>query len=124
MLDADFGTEPGLSSHSGGNSSDGMGIEPVSSKLSSNTDARLPGGGIAEETEGQGRPFSIARILLIIYICGVMYFFVRFVYLVIRLYLLALKNVVTRQEGFRMVEIREEISPFWSFSINIKYWRE
>jgi len=58
---------------------------------------------------------SISAILFIIYIGGVLYFFARFVYLVIRLYLLAKRNRVTRQDGFRMVEIEEEISPFSFF---------
>jgi len=127
MIDADFGTEPGLSGYSGGNSSDGMGIEPVNTNFIGKSDDRSTVGGIAEETEGQGRQVSISRILLIIYIAGVMYFFVRFVYLVIRLYLLALKNGVTRQEGFRMVEIREEISPFSFFRflfINNRFFNE
>ncbi len=64
---------------------------------------------------GKGPAFSPSGILLIIYIFGVIYFLARFVYLVIRLYLLAKRNRVTRQEGFRMVEIKEEISPFSFF---------
>ncbi|RLD95782.1 MAG: hypothetical protein DRJ13_14030 [Bacteroidetes bacterium] len=54
-------------------------------------------------------------MLFLIYRGGVLYFFVRFVYLVIRLYLLAKRNRVSRQDGFRMVEIEEEISPFSFF---------
>ena len=46
---------------------------------------------------------------------NLIYFFIRFIYLIIRLYLLALKSGFTRQEGFRMVEIQEEISPFSFF---------
>jgi beta-lactamase regulating signal transducer with metallopeptidase domain len=61
------------------------------------------------------RLMGIIKILLIIYIGGVIYFFARFVYLVIRLYLLAKRNRVTRQDGFRMVEIEEDISPFSFF---------
>ena len=121
MIDADFGTEPGLSSDSGGNASDGMGIEPTSSNLSGNKNGRLPGGGIAEDTERQGRQVSISRILLFIYIGGVMYFFVRFVYLVIRLYLLALKNGVPgrKDSGWSRSGKKSLHSPFSAFCLSI-----
>ena len=85
----------------------------------------LPTGSSCENDHGEdgnhygetrsGWSFSVSKILFIIYIGGVLYFFARFVYLVIRLYLLAKRNGISRQDGFRMVEIEEEISPFSFF---------
>ncbi len=116
-IDADFGTEPG-SRHSaeGGNRAGGMdegGLIPTGTRH-----------GISEAISElqvdlgvtQTKPnISISGILFIIYIGGVLYFFARFIYLVIRLCLLAKRNRVSRQDGFRMVEIEEEISPFSFF---------
>ena len=116
-IDADFGTEPG-SGHSadGGNSAGGMderGLIPNGTRHgNSEAISELP----ADPGVTQTKPnISISGILFIIYIGGVLYFFARFVYLVIRLYLLAKRNRVSRQDGFRMVEIEEEISPFSFF---------
>jgi len=113
-INADFGTEPG-SRHSieGGNNGADMenGIFPTGSRYGNNHDED---GNYHGETRS-GWEFSVSGILFIIYISGVLYFFARFVYLVIRLYLLAKRNGVTRQDGFRMVEIEEEISPFSFF---------
>ena len=117
MIDADFGAEPGTRHTVDRNRSGEPELEEG---------GRIPLEGIhgaREEAKGRGtnvgiqkgNSFSIARILLIIYIGGVIYFFTRFVYLVIRLYLLAKRNRVTRQDGFRMVEIEEDISPFSFF---------
>ena len=116
-IDADFGTEPG-SRHSadGGNSAGGMdegGLIPTRTRHGNRaaaSDVPLDTG--ATRT---GPNISISGVLFIIYIGGVFYFFARFVYLVIRLYLLAKRNRVSRQDGFRMVEIEEEISPFSFF---------
>jgi len=116
-IDADFGTEPG-SRHSanGGNRAGGMdegGLIPTGTRHG-NLEAisELP----VEQGVTRTRPnISISILLFIIYICGVLYFFARFVYLVIRLYLLTKRNRVSRQDGFRMVEIEEEISPFSFF---------
>jgi biopolymer transport protein ExbD len=114
-LDADFGTEPG-SRHSTGGGSIGDGVEEGSILPAGSGHMREP----YENQKGNGRSrtrrdYSISGIFFIIYISGVVYFFARFVYLVIRLYLLAKRNRVTRQDGFRMVEIDEEISPFSFF---------
>jgi hypothetical protein len=116
QIDADFGTEPGSRHSVVGNSTsmmDEAGMRPSGDRH---------GGGISgdELTALSGEDpkrsrLSISALLFIIYIGGVMYFFARFVYLVIRLYLLAKKNIVSRQDGFRMVEIEEEISPFSFF---------
>ncbi|HEC43612.1 MAG TPA: M56 family metallopeptidase [Bacteroides sp.] len=100
LSDADFGAEPGISP---GLSTGGTYPPDRESET------------IQVSNAGSRGHVSPARILLIIYIGGVMYFFIRFMYLVIRLYLLALRNGVTRQEGFRMVEIKEDISPFSFF---------
>jgi len=116
MIDADFGTEPGAR-HGAGITSRGSrgvdegGVIPVSESHGVNSLA------VDEESfsANKNSAFSWTRILLIIYIGGVLYFFTRFLYLVIRLYLLAKRNRVTRQEGFRMVEIEEDISPFSFF---------
>jgi hypothetical protein len=114
-IDADFGTEPG-SRHSAGGSSHGTGAEvgsisPTGSSLVNNQSEFNSHDGKTH----WGLNFSISGILFVIYIGGVLYFFARFIYLVIRLYLLAKRNRVTRQDGFRMVEIEEEISPFSFF---------
>lgn len=116
-MDADFGTEPGLRHSADGGITAGRpdegGVLPTRSRHGSNQGledfSSLNGRRFA------GRSFSVSTILFIIYIGGVVYFFARFVYLVIRLYLLAKRNRVTRQDGFRMVEIEEEISPFSFF---------
>ncbi len=81
-------------------------------------------GGLLPETGGSStremldpsrKRLSPARILILIYITGVLYFFTRFIYLVIRLFLIAEKNGVTRLDGFRMVEMKEDIAPFSFF---------
>jgi len=104
MINADYGTEPGAR-HS---------IASVGSG-----EAGMNEGGSLPTTKDQlaqaKRNIPISKILLVLYICGVVYFFARFLYLVIRLYLLARRNRVTRQDGFRMVEIEEPISPFSFF---------
>ncbi len=104
MINADFGTEPGVR-HSVGGRDHG--------------DQILAEGGVipsrAEHGVQSGTNISWSRILLMLYICGVGYFLARFLYLVIRLFLLAKRNRVIRQDGFRMVEIEEQISPFSFF---------
>ncbi len=116
-IDADFGTEPG-SRHSvgGDNGVGGMddgGLMPNGNRHG-NMEASIDVPLDTRDTR-TGRNISISGILFIIYIGGVLYFFVRFIYLVIRLYLLAKRNRVSRQDGFRIVEIEEEISPFSFF---------
>jgi len=115
-INADFGTEPGSrNSIDGGNNGADMegGILPRGSRYEKN---QGEGDNYNGETRS-GWSFSVSEILFIIYISGVFYFFARFVYLVIRLYLLAKRNGVIRQDGFRMVEIEEVISPFSFFRL-------
>ena len=118
MLDADFGEEP-RAVHSvigGGPAGEAFG-EGGTIPSERNHGAALD---IGMEQSRWGSAFmkkssGLSNILLIIYIGGVGYFFARFVYLVVRLYLLAKRNRVSRQGGFRMVEIEEDISPFSFF---------
>lgn len=116
-IDADFGTEPGFRHTSGragtGGGTNEEGLIPSRSRhgsVETISDSGVDPGDVQSVSN-----ISISVILFIIYIGGVLYFFARFVYLVIRLYLLAKRNRVTRQDGFRMVEIEEEISPFSFF---------
>jgi hypothetical protein len=120
LLDADFGTEPGeehmLSSETASAVSEAGGEHGTIPREGKHGEQWEP---VHDESE-KGHDYRdgktiISRILLFIYIGGVFYFFARFVYLVFRLYLLAKRNGVTRQDGFRMVEIKEEISPFSFF---------
>ncbi len=119
MSDADFGTEPGMSQSQEEDSGAEYGMDAGGTYPVERSQGIIPGSsdrtGFYSEDVQSRRQFSPARILMIIYIGGVIYFFIRFIYLVLRLYLLAQRNGVTRQEGFRMVEIKEEISPFSFF---------
>jgi biopolymer transport protein ExbD len=119
MSDADFGAEPAGRHGSAGRTADLTNgtmneILPGESEL-----GRMPGEQGSLETGPSGdvsEPrISAARLILIIYITGVIYFFARFFYLLIRLCLLALRNGVNRQGDFRVVEIKEDISPFSFF---------
>ncbi len=117
-IDADFGAEPGRG-HSAGNSRglnpqmDEGGQIPVAGAHGSQMEKG--GAETGRQKAGWGNFFSFSKILLFIYIGGVVYFLSRFIYLVVRLFLLAKRNRVTRQAGFRMVEIQEDISPFSFF---------
>ena len=120
MLDADFGTEPGkehlLSGHDRNIASDAngeIGILPREGRHGEQRGAGFDESG-GYQDPGKGKT-SLSELLMFIYIGGVVYFLARFAYLVIRLYLLAIRNRVSRQDGFRMVEINEEISPFSFF---------
>jgi len=113
-INADFGTEP-ASRNSIDGGSNGADLEGGILPKGSRYEKDLGEGNNDNGETLSGWPFSVSEILFIIYISGVFYFFARFVYLVIRLYLLAKRNGVTRQNGFRMVEIEEEISPFSFF---------
>ena len=117
-IDADFGAEPGRE-HSVENS---RGLNPQMDEagqipLAGTHGSQMEKGGAetGRQAEGWGNFFSFSKILLFIYIGGVVYFLSRFIYLVVRLFLLAKRNRVTRQAGFRMVEIQEDISPFSFF---------
>jgi len=117
MIDADFGTEPGsrhmIQSKEGADlSADEGGIIPLQN---AHGIRQKVSASIASDSNQKGNSLSLSRILIILYIGGVIYFLSRFFYLVIRLYLLVKRNRVSRQEGFRMVEIEEDISPFSFF---------
>jgi len=130
MSDADFGSEPGRRHRTGSNTDEsGIGEEGV--MPTENLSGTLPDSFDSLDDSigkaGAGHRISVAMILLIIYICGVMYFLTRFIYLVVRLYLLANRNGIARQKDFRIVEIKEEISPFSFFRflfINFGYFNE
>ena len=118
MLDADFGAEPRSVHSVSGEGQAGEvfgegGTIPAEQNhgatLNKDTDPSRSGSRLSGINNG------LSNILLIIYIGGVAYFFARFVYLAVRLYLLAKRNRVSRQGGFRMVEIEEDISPFSFF---------
>jgi len=117
MLDADFGTEPtAVHSAGGGQTEDAFGeggILPTTRRhgavQGSAAESKLAG---PPQVTGQHK---LPNILLFIYIGGVAYFFTRFVYLAVRLLMLAKRNSVSQQGGFRMVEIKEDISPFSFF---------
>ena len=114
MIEADFGAEPGRM-HSGKNAdrapqlTEEMGVIPSEAMLKDNDKGK------GSSMRNFLQRINISRLILVIYISGVLYFLVRFVYLVIRLTVLAKRNVVTRREGFRIVEIKEDISPFSFF---------
>lgn len=120
LLDADFGKEPGeehmlsggsvsIATEAGGE----QGMIPREGRHGKQWETLNRGS--EKGLDSRWSNGSLSQILLFIYIGGVFYFFARFVYLVIRLYLLAKRNRVSRQDGFRMVEIEEEISPFSFF---------
>ncbi|TFH26387.1 MAG: M56 family metallopeptidase [Bacteroidia bacterium] len=118
ILDADFGAEPRSVHSVSGEGQAGEvfgegGTIPAEQNhgatLNKDTDPSRSGSRLSGINNG------LSNILLIIYIGGVAYFFARFVYLAVRLYLLAKRNRVSRQGGFRMVEIEEDISPFSFF---------
>ncbi len=117
-IDADFGAEPG-SEHTTGMLGSDLNWADEGGRIPSEKTH-----GVSQDSGGSQSRIGIARtggrlsvsgILLIIYIGGVVYFLARFVYLVIRLFLLARRNGVTRQDDLRMVEIEEDISPFSFF---------
>lgn len=117
-LDADFGTEPGTR-HTTARTRDqgrveaGVEIPSMSRHGDPGSMSMLPGD--SQTASRRWSSGSFTTIFIILYIGGVLFFLARFVYLVIRLYLLAKRYGVIRQEGFRMVEIEEEISPFSFF---------
>ena len=127
---ADFGTEPGKR-HSGktgnfhGGGLDDIGTDPAFADPD-REEAEVNNGILGKKTKFFGG-ISLSTLILILYITGVMYFLVRFVYLIIRLFLLARKNGIHKKEGFRVVEIKEDISPFSFFRflfINNSFFNE
>jgi len=70
----------------------------------------------ATSSDLKSRLTSPAGIILLIYFGGVFYFMCRFLYLCFRLFLLTRTNKVIRKNGFRMVDLREDFSPFSFFN--------
>jgi hypothetical protein len=117
MLDADFGAEPGQVHSAGEGPAEEMVREggTLPSKQRHGTVRAANRQRLLAGSVSPGGQWGWSHILLMIYISGVAYFFARFVYLAVRLVLLAKRNRVIRQGGFRMVEIKEDISPFSFF---------
>ncbi len=83
--------------------------------------------GISGKQTGFLRNMSPAEIILLVYLGGVIYFFFRFLYLVIRLIMLSKRYGIIRQDGLKMVDMKEELSPFSFFGyvfINLKVLSE
>jgi biopolymer transport protein ExbD len=120
MSDADFGAEPGRRHGLAGRTADLSAGSPEEIPAGEAELGRMPRPGDSGQPAKPGtvpgaRRISAAQLILILYITGVIYFFARFLYLLIRLGLLATRNGVTRQGDFRVVEIKEDISPFSFF---------
>ncbi len=115
MIDADFGSEPGIR-HSSGTPGGLNGTSELMEGLSGESLVSMDSQAIPEsEPSGGKRMHFPALALLIIYLIGVAYFLLRFIYLIARLFFLARKNGYTRMSGFRMVTLKEDISPFSFF---------
>ena len=119
LLDADFGREPGAEHAHAGTE---PGMEQARGEDGIMPREGIHGEGKVEAPKASGdKPaalfgaWKLSSILLIIYISGVIYFLIRFVYLLVRLRFLTKHNRVSLQQEFRMVEIGEEISPFSFF---------
>ncbi len=115
MIDADYGSEPGTRHSSGvpggtnatGEMLEGLGEESV---LGMNSED----GPVATRNARNVLHFP-AVVLLLVYLAGVAWFLVRFIYLVTRLFFIARKYGYTNLSGFRMVTMEEDISPFSFF---------
>ncbi len=107
MLDADYGSEPDLR-HSPGTQA-GAGVSDA--EMAGFGEGSAPGFAVAEEP---GMHFP-SVMLLLVYLTGVAWFLVRFIYLLIRLFMLARRYGHTNLSGFRLVNMNEDISPFSFF---------
>jgi len=72
--------------------------------------------GITGWPGGLFKGITPAEIILLIYLCGVLYFLFRFLYLVIRLIIMSRKYGILQQGDLKMVNLKEELSPFSFFS--------
>lgn len=129
MSNADFGAEPDSRHFKGINSGREQTYPDYYSADYSSGNRPLGSDEIGGSINPEKNVFrlSLAKLLVIIYIAGVVYFLARFVYLVIRLRMLAKRNGFIRQKDFRMVEIEEDISPFSFFRflfINHRFFNE
>jgi len=115
MIDADYGAEPGLRhGMEGPDRSNGVfegmeGLEDESGLRLSSVDGPAHG-----KKKGGGLRLP-SMLLLLVYLAGVAWFLVRFIYLVTRLFFLARRYGYTNFSGFRLVNIEEDISPFSFF---------
>jgi len=115
QTNADFGKEPGKTYSSPGWNGPGQkSLVPADPEWGTLPRETLTNR-ISPQKNGANKNVSYARLFLVLYICGVLYFLIRFIYLVVRLFLLAARNGIKKQDGFRMVEIDEDISPFSFF---------
>ncbi len=115
MIDADYGSEPGIR-HSYGMPGGLNGTGEVMKGLGGESMLRLDSEDVPETGGNAGRDMHFfAVVLLLVYLAGVAWFLVRFIYLVTRLFFLARKYGYTHLSGFRMVTMEEDISPFSFF---------
>jgi len=115
MIDADYGTEPGTR-HSSGVPVRTDGTGEMLEGLGEESALRIDSEGEPLATGDEGIRWHFpALVILLVYLAGVAWFLVRFIYLVTRLFLLARKYGYTNLSGFRMVAMEEDISPFSFF---------
>jgi len=106
MIDADFGEEPSSYDQVNPEFTDYRSLPVDEDKVER---GRMAAG------DRQRPSWPLTRILLFVYLTGVLYFLARFIYLVIRLISIARVNGISRHDGFRMVEMSDDISPFSFF---------
>jgi hypothetical protein len=106
MMDADYGAEPGVR-HRESPGTKAIGVSEWSEGLENESELR-----ISSVERGMHLP---SLLILLVYLAGVGWFLVRFLYLVTRLFMLVRKYGFTKLSGFRMVNIQETISPFSFF---------
>jgi biopolymer transport protein ExbD len=115
MIDADYGIEPGTR-HSSGAPGGTIGTGEIMEGLGEESSLRMDSENEPVATRNVKSPLRIpALLLLLVYLAGVVWFLVRFIYLVTRLFFMARKYGYTDQSGFRMVAMEEDISPFSFF---------
>ena len=115
LIDADYGAEPGVR-HMEGEATGRYGAPGLMDGLENETGLRLSTEPVTghERKAGQGVHLP-ALLLMLVYLAGVAWFLVRFIYLVTRLFLLARKHGYVRLSEFRLVSMDEDISPFSFF---------
>ena len=115
MIDADYGSEPGIR-HSSGTPGGTNGAFEMMEGLGEESVLRIDSEDEPVATRDAGSRWHFpAVLLLLVYLAGVAWFLVRFIYLVTRLFFLARKYGYTNFSGFRMVTLEEDISPFSFF---------
>ena len=106
MIDADYGAEPGLR-HRDSMGTGTYGVPDRNVGLENEAGLKL-----SRVEKSMQLP---ALLLMLVYMTGVAWFLVRFIYLVTRLFKLAGRYGYSDLAGFRMVNIEEDISPFSFF---------